>query len=490
MNTKFKSYKSKLLLAGLVVLAPVGVDAKAAVEQATDTAGAEKEMVQVAYRKVAKKDILGGVSVVDVADLMKKNYNTYSLDNMQGYVGGFNGNSLWGMDSNNAGYLVMVDGVPRDATNVMPSEIDQITFLKGAQAVVLYGSKAAKGAVLITTKRGKNDGLKVEVRANTGLHVAKSFPEYLSSAEYMTLYNEARANDGLTPLYSAADIYNHGSGLNPYRYPNIDYYSSDYIRKMYSRHEATAEISGGGERAHFYSNINYYRSGDYFKFGEAKNNHISRFSVRGNVDVNISEDIKAWVNSSATFYDSNTAKGNYWNVAATMRPNFPQYANPLIPVDMVDPHAKAALELLSVAKLIDGKYFLAGSQANSSSLFGDVYAAGKSKWTSRQFQFDTGVNIGLGKLLTGLSFETRFAVDYSTSYTTSFDNSYAVYIPTWSNYNGKDVIVGLKKEGEDKRSGNQNISGSTDNQTMLFSAQFNYNNTFNNVSAVKVGTVS
>ena len=481
MNTKFKSYKSKLLLAGLVVLAPVGVDAKEAVEQATDTAGAEKEMVQVAYRKVAKKDILGGVSVVDVADLMKKNYNTYSLDNMQGYVGGFNGNSLWGMDSNNAGYLVMVDGVPRDATNVMPSEIDQITFLKGAQAVVLYGSKAAKGAVLITTKRGKNDGLKVEVRANTGLHVAKSFPEYLSSAEYMTLYNEARANDGLTPLYSAADIYNHGSGLNPYRYPNIDYYSSDYIRKMYSRHEATAEISGGGERAHFYSNINYYRSGDYFKFGEAKNNHISRFSVRGNVDVNISEDIKAWVNSSATFYDSNTAKGNYWNVAATMRPNFPQYANPLIPVDMVDPHAKVALELLSVAKLIDGKYFLAGSQANSSSLFGDVYAAGKSKWTSRQFQFDTGVNIGLGKLLTGLSFETRFAVDYSTSYTTSFDNSYAVYIPTWSNYNGKDVIVGLKKEGEDKRSGNQNISGSTDNQTMLFSAQFNYNNTFNNV---------
>ena len=114
-------------------------------------------------------------------------------------------------------------------------------------------------------------------------------------------------------------------------------------------------------------------------------------------------------------------------------------------------------------------------------MFGDVYAAGKSKWTSRQFQFDTGVNIGLGKLLTGLSFETRFAVDYSTSYTTSFDNSYAVYIPTWSNYNGKDVIVGLKKEGEDKRSGNQNISGRTDNQTMLFSAQFNYNNTFNNV---------
>lgn len=488
MNPKFKSCKSKFLLATFAIVSPLCTNARTL---ETDTVNSDKELVQVAYRKVAKKDLLGGVSVVDVAGIAKKNYTTYSLDNMQGYIGGYNGNSLWGMDSNNAGYLVLVDGVPREATNVMSSEIEQITFLKGAQAVVLYGSKAAKGAVLITTKRGRNEGLKVEVQANTGLHVAKSFPEYLSSAEYMTLYNEALANDGLAPLYTASDIYHHGAGTNPYRYPNIDYYSSDYIRKAYSRHEATAEISGGGQRAHFYSNINYYRSGDYFKFGEAKNNSISRFSVRGNVDVNISETIKAWVNSNATFYDSNSAKGNYWSTAATMRPNFPQHAYPLIPVDMVDPNAKAALELLSVAKLIDGKYFLAGSQANSTSLFGDIYSAGKSKWTSRQFQFDTGVNINLAKLLTGLSFETRFAVDYATSYSTSFDNSYAVYIPTWSNANGKDTIVGLKKEGEDKRSGNQNISNSTDNQTMMFSAQFNYNNTFkqvHNLSAMLIAS--
>ena len=63
--------------------------------------------------------------------------------------------SLWGMDANNAGYFVLVDGVPRDANNVLPTEIDQITFLKGASAVVLYGSRAAKGVVYITTKRGK-----------------------------------------------------------------------------------------------------------------------------------------------------------------------------------------------------------------------------------------------------------------------------------------------------------------------------------------------
>lgn len=78
----------------------------------------------MAYRKVNKNDLLGGVSSVNVEELLKKNNFTYSLDNMQSMVNGWNGNSLWGMDS----YLVLVDGVPRDANNVMPSEIKDITF--------------------------------------------------------------------------------------------------------------------------------------------------------------------------------------------------------------------------------------------------------------------------------------------------------------------------------------------------------------------------
>lgn len=389
----------------------------------TDSLANKKDqMVQVAFRKVSQKDLLGGVSVVNVEKLTKKNYNTYSLDNMQGYVGGWNGNSLWGMDGDNAGYLVLVDGVPRDADNVMPSEIAQISFLKGAQAVVLYGSKAAKGAIVITTKRGNVEGLNVSVRANTGFHVAKAYPEYLGSAEYMTLYNEALLNDDPTakPLYTAEQIYNHGSGLNPYRYPNINYYSSDYVKKAYNRSEVTAEITGGGKRARFYSNVSYYRNGDFLDFGEAKNNMTDRFNVRGNVDVDINSFISAYINANATFYNSKNAKGDYWNAAATVRPNFPQNAAPLIPLDMIDPNASAVWELLSTtSNIIDGKYFLSGSQANSTNAFADSYAAGSSKWTSRQFQFDTGVNINLDKVLKGLSFNAMFAVDYATSYLTS-----------------------------------------------------------------------
>lgn len=468
------------------------IGAQTITENETDSLAADKKMVQIAYRKVAQDDLLGGTSVVNMEELMKKNYNTYSLDNMQGYVGGWNGNSLWGMDGDNAGYLVLVDGVPRDASNVQPTEIAQLTFLKSAQSVVLYGSRAAKGAILITTKRGNLEGLNVSVRANTGFQVAKSFPEYLGSAEYMTLYNEARINDNKEIAYSAEQIYNHSSGINPYRYPNINYYSSDYIRKAYNRSDVTAEISGGGKRARFYSNIGYYRQGDYFKFGEAKNNNINRLNMRGNVDVTITNYISAYINANATFYDSKSAKGDYWKTASTARPNRPEYAAPLIPLSYIDPNATAAWDLINSSNnIIDGKYFLGGTQIDQTNIIADYYAAGNSKWTSRQFQFDTGIDINLGKILKGLSFHSKFAVDYATSYTTSFDNKYAVYTPTWSNYNGKDVIVSLKKENNDEKPGTQNVSGSTDKQTIAFSGQFNYENTFNkvhNVSAMLIAS--
>lgn len=447
---------------------------------------ADSTLVNVAFRKVAQEDIMGGVSTVNLRELMEKNYNTYSLDNMQGYVSGFNGAGMWGLTDQ----LVLIDGVPREANNVTPEEIEDITFLKGAQAVVLYGSRAAKGVILITTKRGKvNDGLSVNVRANTGWNVAKSFPEYLGSAEYMTLYNEARANDGLAALYTPQDIYNSSTGLNPYRYPDVDFYSSDYIKKAYNRSEVTAEIEGGNDRARFYSNVSYYRQGDYLDFGRAKDNSVDRFNVRGNVDIRINNYISAYVNANATYYNSKSANGgSYWEKAASWRPN---RIAPLIPISYLDPNSKQANSLLATSNnIIDGKYFLAGTQTDLSNIFADYYAAGKNTWTSRQFQFDAGINVDLGSVLKGLSFHTMIAVDYATTYSTSFNNDYATFEPTWSDYNGKDVIVALNNHDlVDKKSGVQNISGSSDNQTIAFNAHFDYNRTFagvHNVNAMLV----
>lgn len=479
MKYTYIKYILGLALCGL----PVIMEAQSIPEADTDSVGEGEQQVNVAFRKVATGDLLGGVSVVNAEEQQKKDHTTWSLENMSSYVGGWNGNSLWGMDGDNdGGYLVLVDGVPRDANNVLPSEIAQITFLKSAAAVVLYGSRASKGAILITTKNGRVGDLRIDVTANTGFNVAKSYPEYLGSAEYMTYYNQALANDGLSAQYSAEDIYNYGSHSNPYHYPDLNFYSSDYIRKAYNRSEVTAEISGGGRVASYYANINYYHTNDVFKFGEAKKNGVNRLGFRGNVDIRISDAITAFAHTTATFYDSRSAKGNYWSTAATLRPN---RVSPLVPLSYIDPNAASAQELVNNSNnLIDGQYFLSGTQLESSNIFADYYSAGYSKYTSRQFQFDTGINIDLNKLLKGLTFKTQFAIDYATSYNTSFNNTYAIYTPTWSNYGGKDVIVALTKEGEDKKSGVQNVSGSTDNQTIMFTAQFDYRRAFNGVHNV------
>ena len=454
-----------------------------------------KKKVHVAFRDVDADHLLGGVSYVDMEELSKKDYTQSSLEDMYGLVGGWNGNNLWGMDNdrldnndNDNMPLVIIDGVKRPSNNVLPSEIEQITFLKGAQAVVLYGSKGAKGAILITTKRGKVDGLQIEANANTGWHFAKVFPEYLGSAEYMTLFNEATYNDALGQgnaanvklPYSQQDIYNHALGANPYRYPNVNYYSDEYIRKAYNRSEGTLEIQGGGKRAHFYTNINYYRAEDLINFGKAKDNYTDRFSVRGNVDLVVNKVITGWANVSATYYNEYKNKGNYWSDAANMRPNFPQGAAPLLPLSMVDPNASKALATLSKSlNLLDGYWFPGGgTDGAQSNAIADCYFGGETQKVSRQFQFDAGINYDMNKFVKGLTFKTLFSIDYAASYDLAYNNTYSLFFPTWSNYNTGDAIVDIKQPKDEVVTGTMTMSNSAYRQTITWNGHFDYENTF------------
>ena len=478
-----KDIKTNIFLLALLAASPLAVNAQIA--DAADTITAKKK-VHVAFRDKDADQLLGGISYIDMEELQKKNHTKTSLEDMYGLIGGWNGHNLWGMDNdrldtNDDGDLplVIIDGVKRPSNNVLPSEIEQITFLKSAQAVVLYGAKAAKGAILITTKRGKVDGLQITANANTGWHVAKAFPEYLGSAEYMTLYNEASMNDGYVPRYSQQDIYNHASGINPYRYPNINYYSDEYVRKAYNRSEGTLEVEGGGTRAHYYTNINYYRFEDLLNFGPAKDNYTDRFSVRGNVDIVVNRMVKGFANVSATFYNENRNKGDFWGEAATMRPNYPENAAPLIPIDMVDPNASKALAILDKSiNFLDGKYFPGGTKITQTNAIADCYFGGKTTATTRQFQFDAGIIYDMDKFLKGLSFKTQFAIDYASNYNLSYDNEYAVFIPTWSNYNGEDAIVALTQQNDEIVTGRMGMSDSSYRQTITWNGHFDYDHTF------------
>ena len=430
--------------------------------------------VNVAFRTVNEADLMGGVSTVNMIEQAKKDYTTYSLDGMDALVGGYNG-QLW----NQGEALVLVDGVPRDATNVLPTEIEQITFLKAASAVVLYGSRAAKGVILITTKHGRNDGLNVSVRGNASLYVPKSYPKYLGSAAYMELYNEALQNDGKAAVYSEDDIYHYASNENPYRYPNINFFDSQYIKKTYQRYDGTAEFSGGGRLAHFYANIGLSNVGSLMNFGEGKDNHTTRLNVRGNIDLRLNDWIDGYVNANATFYDARNDNSNFWSESATMRPTSQYPLVPFIPISYVEEADAVTLKTIQNSNyIIDGKYFLGGTQSQQTNPFAAMYAAGYNKYTSRQMQFDMGMNFDLNSLVKGLKLKTKFAVDYHTQYNTSINNDYAVYEAKWNNYSGQDLITSITKYGTDKRTGTQNLSDSHDKQLILMQAQLDYDRSF------------
>lgn len=442
----------------------------------TDTLKLRPEWVNVAFRKVKKQDLQGGVSSYSVSDLLEKDHNMFALDGAQSLVGGYNGN-IWGQDA-----LLLIDGVPRDAgADVRANEVESITFLKSANAVALYGSRGARGVILITTKRGKANERSVNVQANTGLYVPKRYPQYLNSWEYMTLYNEALRNDGLDELYTEQQIKNSYLAKDGYRYPNIDFYSGDYLKKAYNHSDVTAEVSGGSERARFYTNVGLAYENTLLNFGEGKNERNLRFNARGNVDFKFNDILSALVDATAILTTNRYANGNFWGQAATLRPN---RFSPLIPIGTLDDNSELHTMIQNSVHLIDGKYLLGGSQLDQTNAFADIYAGGYHMGTTRQFEMTAGLDFNLEKWTKGLSFQTRFSIDYSSGYDESYSNTYSVYEPTWYTYNGENVLDALTKYGEDRSSGSQNVDGSWYQQTLAFSAQFNYNRTFANVHNV------
>ena len=361
-------------------------------------------------------------------------------------------------------------------------------MLKDAAAVVLYGSRAAKGVILITTKRGKDSPMHIDVRANVGVNVPKAYPKYLDADCYMTMYNEACRNDGIAERYDAGTIYNTAMGTNPYRYPDIDFYSSDYLRKFYTNSDVTGEVYGGNEKTHYYLNFGMNYANSLLKYGESKKAYDMSFNVRGNVDMALASWLKATTNAAIIFDNSYQGRGDFWGAASTLRPN---WFAPLLPIDMMDPNVAYIQEYITNSNhLIDGKYLLGGTSADTTNPFSELLAAGYTKEKARRFMFDVAVMADLGGLLKGLSFKTAYSVDYTSYYSEAYAEKYAIYEPKWSNVNGKDMIIGLTKFNDDTKSTNEYVGKSTYDQTMTFSAQFDYNRTFktfHNVSATLLG---
>lgn len=230
------------------------------------------------------------------------------------------------------------------------------------------------------------------------------------------------------------------------------------------------ELSGGNENVTYYTNVGWDRSESLLNFGEGKNSNRNCFTVRGNVDLKVNNWIKGSVDAVAVLDNNKSPIGNFWEGAATLRPNL---FSPLLPVSLIDPEN----EILKGRKNdVDGLYLLGGTSSYLTNPIADGYSGGISENIQRTFSFNNRIDFDLSRAIKGLAFHTNISYDYYTVYDQSVNNSYSVYLPTWSATT--DEIVDLVKFGTDARPGTQNVSNASYQRRLGFYGMFDYKGTF------------
>ena len=189
--------------------------------------------------------------------------------------------------------LVLIDGFPRDISDITSMEIESCYVLKDAAAAALYGMRGANGVVLITTKRGISNGLKVNVDYNFGVNTQFRSPDFADAYTYANSLNTALSGDGLPARYNAQELDAFRTGIYPYDYPNVDWWN-ETLNDTGFTHNLKMSFSGGSDKFRFYTVVDYYRDRSMLK----KNTEDTRFdttptdtrlTVRTNLDVKVTE---------------------------------------------------------------------------------------------------------------------------------------------------------------------------------------------------------
>ena len=267
-----------------------------------DAAGLD-EVVVVGYGTSAKKDVTGAISSVSGADF--ENVPVSSVDKaIQGRIAGVqvvrNGGAPGGSTSirirgagtvNNSEPLYIIDGVPTTGINgINPNDIKSIEVLKDASASAIYGTRAANGVVIVTTKKGKKGQLNVTVDAYTGItNVAKTL-DVLDAPTLAEIKRERYANDGI-PVNAIWEDAQYQTQRTNWQ---------DELFKTGFTNNVDLSISGGSEKSSFLFSLGYYDEEGIVEKAEA-----DRFSLRVNSDHKIKKWLKIGQNLSLSTSSNN-----------------------------------------------------------------------------------------------------------------------------------------------------------------------------------------
>jgi TonB-linked SusC/RagA family outer membrane protein len=189
--------------------------------------------------------------------------------------------------------LVLIDGVPGNFSDVNPTDIDNVSVLKDAASASIYGSRAANGVVLVTTKQGKAGKMSVQYDGNLGLYKpTKMFKLITNSAQYMELYNEARLNSGLNDvnsLYPQDQIDLYRNSTDRLKYPNTDWLGLIFKTAPTQNHNLT--FNGGNDKTTYNVSLGYVDQN-----GIIKGFNYKRYTGRVNLTSKINDHIKFGTN--------------------------------------------------------------------------------------------------------------------------------------------------------------------------------------------------
>ena len=268
------------------------------------------EVVVVGYGVQKKVNVIGAVAAVNSESIGNRPVTNIS-NAIQGLLPGVSVTSDTGQPGrdnptlrvrgtgtlNNSNPMYVVDGMPVSGiSDIDPNDIESLSVLKDASSAAIYGSRAANGVILITTKKGTERAPRLKYDGYVGWQNAISLPEYLSSAEYAELYNKALIYEGKAPRYTTEEIALFKNGSDPDNYPDTDWHDLFYKTGFMQNHRA--EISGGNGGTSYMFSVGYLGQD-----GIVKNSEYDRYTVRGNVNSKISNVITAGVNLSFMYGD-------------------------------------------------------------------------------------------------------------------------------------------------------------------------------------------
>ena len=313
-------------------------------------------------------------------------------------------------------YTVIVDGLTSSLSNLSSFEIETVTVLRGMSGRAMYGSSASNGLIVVKTNHGNKNSRSINVNLESGIKATNFLPKWASSYDYANAYNQACLNDGLTEAYSQEELEAYQSGSNSVLYPDIDLYD-ELMNPTMAFTKADFSYSGGSENTKYFMSLGYLGEGkNYMKYQDKR---YDRLNFRSNVSTEISESIKLSLGFAGNLGISSMPSGesSMWSAIE----NYPVNAYPI----MISEDTFGINRNYPFNPIADQTY------------------TGITKQHNRSGIANVGLNIDLGKITKGLSFDAFLAYDlYNYQEITAANSlSYVTYEPQYiSSVSGTDSL--------------------------------------------------